>query len=379
MRGYYIKEKLAYRLSGREGAKYRIARLPIPSTYLKSAKTLSSPKTALKKAGAKITLLLLSLFLVIPQAVRGDTKIGVILSGNNPAYEKLANAFRESLLAGSERPVTIVLHTLDRGSREIPENLADSDIFLPVGTGATNRVLASGLKAKIIPTFITKNAAGKLFLKQPDSNSANNIQLAGGIYLDQPARRLLQLARLINPKVSQLGMLTGELSAARTEEFQNEAKAMSLSINSRKLQPQDNPVKSLEAIMSGSQAYIVLPDKTEFNRATAKWVIYLSYRYGIPVIGYSSRYVDAGALASVFSTPEQMGRQAAELVLRQLSGISDTNRFEYPKYYVVRINNKVKRSLGYNWLDEESLHKELMAKDQTRSQSSLHEGAETND
>ena len=51
------------------------------------------------------------------------------------------------------------------------------------------------------------------------------------------------------------------------------------------------------------------------NIATAKWILQLSYRYRVPVIAYSMAYLNGGALAAIYSSPENVGRQTADLII----------------------------------------------------------------
>lgn len=307
-----------------------------------------------------------------------DTQVSILLSGNNPAYTQFADSFTRALRRSATPPITVQQHLLEDAAQLAPEVL-ESQIVLSIGAEATGAALAAPLQGRVITAFVTRNALKKL--ARPHRHTVNNPGLLqGGIYLDQPASRLLHTARLLEPTANTIGMLTGKLSGVRLKEFSAEAYDLGLKLRSAELQKDDNPVAKLESLIAGSDVYIVLPDRAEFNRTTAKWIIYLSYRYGVPVIGYSSRYVDAGALVSVFTTPEQMGQQAADLTAAVVAGDVSLPRWEYPKDYQVRINKKVARSLGYPQLDSNQLLKELTALEQSQTNRSIRqEGVETDE
>jgi ABC-type uncharacterized transport system substrate-binding protein len=78
---------------------------------------------------------------------------------------------------------------------------------------------------------------------------------------------------------------------------------------------------------------------------TIQPILLMSYHAGIPVIGYSAAYQRAGAMVSLYTTPEQLARQAVEAVIawRQGKGLPATPE---PKYFTVGINVTVARSLG---------------------------------
>lgn len=298
-------------------------------------------------------------FALLGNSAVADTQVSILLSGNNPAYSQFADSFTRAVSRNASSPITVRKYLLQDALQLAPE-VIESQIVLSIGAEATGAVLAAPLQGRVITAFVTRNALKKL--AESHRHSANDpTPLLGGIYLDQPASRLLHTARLLEPTATTIGMLTGRLSGVRLKEFSAGADELGLKLRSAELQKEDNPVVKLESLIAGSDVYIVLPDRAEFNRTTAKWIIYLSYRYGVPVIAYSSRYVDAGALVSVFTTPEQMGQQAAELTAAVVAGEVSLPRWEYPKDYQVRINKKVARSLGYPELDSNKLLRELTA------------------
>jgi ABC-type uncharacterized transport system substrate-binding protein len=71
-----------------------------------------------------------------------------------------------------------------------------------------------------------------------------------------------------------------------------------------------------------------------------------TYRNRIPLIGFSAAYVKAGALAAIYSTPENIADQLAELTAQSLSAAGAVKQIISPKYFSVSINSRVARSLG---------------------------------
>ena len=100
-------------------------------------------------------------------------------------------------------------------------------------------------------------------------------------------------------------------------------------------------------LLRESELVVAPYDPLVFNTDTAKWLLYMAYQRGLPVLGFSLSYVRAGALAAVYSTPEQMGRQAAESVRRWLrDGVRTLPQATYPAYFSVAVNHSVARTLG---------------------------------
>jgi ABC-type uncharacterized transport system substrate-binding protein len=103
-----------------------------------------------------------------------------------------------------------------------------------------------------------------------------------------------------------------------------------------------------------------LPDPLVFNKGTVQSLLLTTYRYQDPVIGFSQAYVKAGALAAVYSSPEQIGRQTGEALVRVLAGRALLLPLpEYPKYFSVSVNYQVARSLGLSVGDEALIYQKL--------------------
>ncbi|MDO9189477.1 MAG: ABC transporter substrate binding protein, partial [Sulfurimicrobium sp.] len=113
-------------------------------------------------------------------------------------------------------------------------------------------------------------------------------------------------------------------------------------------------------VLADSDVLLAVPDPLVFNKGTVQSLLLTTYRYQDPVIGFSHAYVKAGALASVHTMPEQVGRQAADVILRTLgSRPAWLPPPENPKYFSVSVNYQVARSLGLSIGDETVLLQKL--------------------
>ena len=75
----------------------------------------------------------------------------------------------------------------------------------------------------------------------------------------------------------------------------------------------------------------------------------------------STKGPKAGALAAVYSTPDQLGKQAAEEIIRMVkTGIWGLRKPLYPVDYSVAVNKKVARSLGFTIGEESEIRQRLM-------------------
>jgi ABC-type uncharacterized transport system substrate-binding protein len=92
--------------------------------------------------------------------------------------------------------------------------------------------------------------------------------------------------------------------------------------------------------------------------ATAQSVFMTSYRFRDPVVGYSESLSRAGALLTVYSTPVQIGRQAAELIEKSFDG-GKLPAAQWPQYFSVSVNEHVARSLDISVPPEAVLMKRV--------------------
>ncbi|WP_286240084.1 ABC transporter substrate-binding protein [Neptuniibacter halophilus] len=178
------------------------------------------------------------------------------------------------------------------------------------------------------------------------------------VFLDQPYSRQLALARLIKPDATQLATALGPHSSENLKTLQRAADAENFILSYETLQETDNPILKLQPLIRNADLFLALPDKSVFNRTTAKWILYISFRQRIPLIGFSRKYVEAGALASVYSTPAQIGKQTAESILER-SRSGDLSPPQYPKHFSVAVNKTAAHSLRVDIASEEELTEKL--------------------
>jgi ABC-type uncharacterized transport system substrate-binding protein len=229
--------------------------------------------------------------------------------------------------------------------------LDKTDIVISLGTSAAEAVFKNKSKKPHIVTLITESSFDSL-AKQYFGTEA--VALAAGIspiLLDQPFERKIALAKKLLPKVSRVGVMFGSATKEKITTYNN-------SIIDRKMKPQTlvidagkNPIRQLDPIIKQSDVFIPVADSHLINVTTAKWILQLSYRYRVPVIGYSSNFVDAGALASVYSSAEGVAKQTLEL-LGTIFHKDYTHAVHLPKFCTVKFNTNVAWYLNLTIPDE---------------------------
>ncbi|MEH6910615.1 MAG: hypothetical protein V7459_08500 [Oceanicoccus sp.] len=193
----------------------------------------------------------------------------------------------------------------------------------------------------IISALLTRS--GFTQLAQQSFGGADSARRHGVVplLLDQPLSRFFTLGAKLVPSAKTVGILVGPANEDRLEAITRQAIVSGFDVQIALLHPDNNPIQIIEPVMKSSDFFIVLPDRKQINQLAAKWVLPLSYRYKKPVIAYSQKYVEAGALASVFSSPKDVALSITDS-LRAVP--ANTNSYAPP--FSISLNFSVARSLG---------------------------------
>lgn len=180
------------------------------------------------------------------------------------------------------------------------------------------------------------------------------------VFLDQPPTRQLDLVQLALPAVRNVGMLVGAESKGHLPALEKAAREHSFQLVPVPVAG-DGLFVALQTVLANADLLLALPDPAVFNSQTAANILTAAYRRQVPLVGFSPAYVKAGALLALYSTPAQVGTRGGELLRQMLSG-KGLPAPQWPREFVVAVNQDVARSLGFA-LDELRLGEQLRQKD----------------
>ena len=299
---------------------------------------------------------LITIFTLVFSALAfGSQSVAIIVPQERYPYTQVANAINQTL-ADASQSVAADLLTLDEFDQLSQPERHRYDLLVAIGSLAGQQVIASKPERPVIISFATRSA-----LHAITRQAANNTYIQG-IQIEQPGSRILDLITQLPLSINQVGAISSIASTPAYDRLSADASQYDITLNHQPLSERANPIRHINDVMTNSQAFLVLPDKAEFNRRIAKWVLYSSYRHKIPVIAYSQKYVEAGALISIFSTPIQLGQQTGELALATLATTKPTTtspKFHVPEYFTIEINDAVRRSLTMPPIDTSQLKQTL--------------------
>ncbi|MBR0565671.1 hypothetical protein J5J83_06015 [Azoarcus sp. L1K30] len=269
--------------------------------------------------------------------------IAIVLSQSGGAHRVFAETLRVV--------ATGIPHTLrDAGSVDTgvnPERLRQADLIIAVGARATQEVLP-GVKKPVLSVLVSRAQYQSLSESYPDAVYA-------AMVLDHPASRHMRLASIVAPNIKQIGLLVGPDSVELEQGFVAAAADAGVRLTPRRVGSQEELLPQLEQLLQVSDALLMIPDPLVASQAAARTILLTSYRYRKPILAYSQAYVQAGALAAVFSAPDDVARDLADWLRSKSPANLQKGTELQPQRFSVAVNRQVARALGMDVPSDEIL------------------------
>ena len=289
--------------------------------------------------------LVLSLGLHLGAAVQAGAGVALVLSERGSAYEELADAFAARY--GDRRGLRILyLDGLDAGGLQALGR--EVRLLVPVGIKATRMVAEhAGGQAAVLALMVPRS--GFEAESWPASLSRRRLS---AVFIDQPPGRSLSLIEKVLPKARQIGVIHSQQGLANIAALSQEAARRRMSLRLAEVPASGEVAAGLRQVLPESDVLLLQPDALVINANNVQHVLLTTYRYRIPVIGFSQGLVKAGAVAAVFSTPAQIGAQGGQIARQWSQGEGDLPPPRHCDEYSIALNQHVARSLGINLPDE---------------------------
>ena len=178
------------------------------------------------------------------------------------------------------------------------------------------------------------------------------------VLLDQPLYRYLAFCKLMLG-VDSIGLIEGSETKPKSAEV-NTLDEFSLTLNRYQVDPANKLLPVLRDLLQHNDSLLMLPQQSIYNRNTVKGVLLTSYRSRKPVVSYSPAHVKSGAVASIFSSPVDIGRHLAILINQGLQNEPGTgSSFQFARFYSITTNSRVAGALGISLPAEQILRSRL--------------------
>lgn len=296
------------------------------------------------KAG-QVLLLIFGLLTIGAPARAHALDIAVVLARGDVIHAQFGSALVTFAVRSDHRIVKIEL--VDGKIGAPPEQ--SFDLVIAAGFAATEAAIAR-FAGPVLATLINTRQLEVLQERHPNA-------MLSAILLDQPLERHVRLAHAALGRDIRLAVLLGPETHMFEDELASAAKQLGVQLVARPISTSAELLPALDRVLETSDALLTLPDPVTSSPTTARAILLSCYRQRRPVFAYSKAYVDAGALAAVYSSPADIGRDTAEW-LSSLNGgatIDALPRPRAPRQFGVAVNRQVARALSLNVPDEASL------------------------
>jgi putative tryptophan/tyrosine transport system substrate-binding protein len=277
-------------------------------------------------------------------------QITVLLSDDGVSYHQAAQAIKSGL-AGAPQPHVAVREVAGSLS---PSSLTDSALVVALGVEAAQLAARIPVDIPVLAVLISRAAFLAILREEVPRAHRRNWS---AIYLDQPWHRQIALIQALLPKTTDVGVVIGEGGRADLTALQEAVLAANMRLEAARTGSGQDVFGALRQVLRTSDVLLAYPDPEVINPNTLESLLIMSYRAGVPVLGYSRALVDAGVLAAVYSTPGQIGQQAAALARVILAG--SRAQWQYPDQFDIAINSHVARSLGLRLPEAEAVRREI--------------------
>lgn len=286
--------------------------------------------------------------------------VTVLVVERSPAYIEAA----EAVAAGLGDHAVTVLSLAELGQQKAFQDELDLTVkavprptpprlVVAIGLRALQTALEGDARIPVVATLLPQ-AAYETTLR---GAARRNVT---AVYMDQPLARQLDLLRAALPGRNRVGVLLGPESM-RQERGVLAALAERgfKSVPARLAGPQDLSAALKDILGQDADVLLALPDPAVWGTGTLQNILRSSIAARVPLVAFSPAYVKAGALLALYSTPAQIGAQAAQAARATLAGRMPAP--QYPREFGVASNRTVMRALGLN-IPEDAVLSEHLAR-----------------
>ncbi len=260
----------------------------------------------------------------------GEQQVVVVMSSDNSYF----NESIDSLVEQVNHELRITLVGLDELEADF-DHLGSDVVILALGNRAVKAVAARKPTAKTINAYLT--------LEQYRQSAKIENQIS--LLLDQPLQRYIDFGRLLLP-----GYTFGLIQSGGHDIFRDygEFRADTRQyINQYICYSAPEMIPLLRELLKQNDALLMLPQQEVYQRKNLKAVLLTAYRSRKPVISYSPAHVTSGALASIYSSPGDIGKHLALVVNRLHHDKPElTGSYEFARYFSISMNRRVAHSLS---------------------------------
>lgn len=292
----------------------------------------------------------LCLALAWTQLACAQLSIAIVTQERGGVYDEAVAGFLSGLGRKGGAPISARHLTTAELARSAD---LSARLYVAFGAEATAALAHQDLKSPLISALLPRTSF-EAALQAVDRKTAPKVT---AVYLNQPIARQLNLIKAALPQAARVGVLLGADSAWQKSELEKEARLRKLQLQMATVDNGALVVARLSDIIDEIDVLLVMADRTVYNSNTIPNIFLTAFRARVPIVAFSPAYVRAGALLALYSTPAQIGKQAAELAQAVLAG-KPLPEPRHPDDFHVEANANVARTFDVH-LSRDELEERL--------------------
>ncbi len=255
--------------------------------------------------------------------IKNKPIIVVIKSLDIVPYEQAFKSFQKELKLQEINPAYFEYILSDDSQAQDKKVLVESikskksDIILTLGTAATEFAKENMQDTPTVFSMVLNPMASNLIndLDAPGGNITGvamdiKKQEQFGILKEMLGSDFKRAVIFYNPSETQV-VIDDAINAARE---------LNINLESIPIKEEKEIFNSLKKLSSQNDVLIAIADSYVYSPQTIQYIILNTLRSGVPFVGVSPSFVKAGALLALSCDYDDMGQQAALIVLKILSG-----------------------------------------------------------
>jgi len=274
---------------------------------------------------------IICLFFLSPSWASGD--ILVVQSFPIKPYNDALNGFRS------------VCKT--RINKLVGPGLSEAEIMAKVRRNRPDLILAIGMDALDKLKTIKNIPIVYVMVLSPQAQLRDGGNFTG-VSMNIAPERQLSLIREVLPHVRKIGIFFDpDKSGFYVARAYNAATLMGMELVTKKVQSSRDAVAAIGGMKGKVDALWLFPDTTVVNPATIDILLLTSLQNNIPVITFSDKYAEKGAILSLEVDAVESGKQAGEMAVKILGGANVNSVMnEDARDSILTVNLIVAKKLG---------------------------------
>lgn len=296
---------------------------------------------------ARCIVVMLALWALVfsNSAVSARLTLSVVLSNGSAPYQEFAAALK------SQTPAALKIKNYDTPETYLAEHVA-GDMVIAVGMHAAEVLMAES-RSPVLAVMVPQSGYEALV-----KNPSRHVSAVSAIYLNQPWERQIDFLFVALPDSHRVGVLHMAVPGQEVRQIASEVLRHGGVLVVQEVGTEPALSVSLNELLQGCDVLLALPDGTIYSAGNIRNILLSTYRHNVPLLGWSQAFVNAGAIAALYSSPEQLARQAVQMVL----GYEQSGRLRAPQYpaeFNIAINRQVARALGIDIASEAEIRSHM--------------------